>query len=161
VEADDLSSVLLSADQGVPLRLGTRSLGLYDLCPEAAVFWRAVQQGEVALRYCPTCRRHLHPRRSACPHCWGGSLEWRQARGTGAVYSFSTVHRAPYPEFEPLVPYTVGMVELDEGVHLFARIDAPAEAVSVGLPVRAAFVPWGSGRTLVFRPVGGSAEARR
>ena len=46
-------------------------------------------------------------------------LPWvRPAAGT--VYTFSTIYRAPTPEFT--VPYTNGIVLLAEGVHLYGRL---------------------------------------
>ena len=42
------------------------------------------------------------------------------AKGTGKIYSFSTIYRAPDRSLE--VPYTNGIVELDEGVCLFGRL---------------------------------------
>ncbi len=72
----------------------------------------------------------LHRRRAAA--------EWRPAAGTGTVLSF-TVTRRQYAAAFP-VPLVHGLIALDEGPTLIARIlgAAPAE-VSAGMPVRAGF----------------------
>ncbi len=63
-------------------------------------------------------------------------LEWSAARGTGKVYSHSTVYRALVPGFEDDVPYVVAMIELDEGVRLLSQvIYCEPEEVFIGLRV--------------------------
>jgi uncharacterized OB-fold protein len=55
------------------------------------------------------------------------------------VYSFSEVHRAPSAVFAASVPYTVGLVALDEGVHLFTRFVAEAGPIAIDAPARVDF----------------------
>lgn len=48
--------------------------------------------------------------------------------------------RAPRPEMEASVPYSVGIVELDEGVHMFTRIFVdPGATMRVDAPARLEF----------------------
>ena len=72
--------------------------------------------------------------------------------GRGTLYSFTTVHRPPRPEFD--VPYTVAIVELDEGFHMLTNlVDCPPEALRIGLPVEVTFQPMSDEITLpMFRP---------
>ena len=87
---------------------------------------------------CEACGKfHFYPK-PVCPHCQGAKLAWAEASGKGAVYSHSTVHRAPSPEFKDDIPYVVAIVETDEGPHLLSRIVgvAPA-AVHIGMRLRA------------------------
>ena len=69
------------------------------------------------------------------------------------MYTFSTVHRAPRPEFAAEVPYTVGLLELEEGVYFFSRIlPPPGGEVSIGANVRLTFRETGpSGRLPAFQ----------
>ncbi len=120
----------------------------------AAPFWAAAAAGRLELPVCEDCgKAHLYPR-SHCPHCGGARLAWREASGRGAVYSFTTVHRAPMPAFKPEVPYTIAVVRLAEGPHLTGRLAAPPGRARIGLPVRVAFRPADPGPPRVaFEPL--------
>jgi uncharacterized OB-fold protein len=101
---------------------GPRTIGVSEASPETKGYFDAIAEGRLVLKHCGKCAVHLHPRRIACPTCGSIALEWEAAAGDAAVYSFSTVYRAPVPEMEASVPYIVGIVRLEEGVHLFGRI---------------------------------------
>ncbi|MEO8143495.1 MAG: Zn-ribbon domain-containing OB-fold protein [Betaproteobacteria bacterium] len=83
---------------------------------------------------CEDCGKfHFYPR-PVCPHCQGAKLAWGEASGKGAVYSHSTVHRAPSPEFREGVPYVIAIVKTDEGPHLLSRVvGVSPEKVSIGM----------------------------
>ena len=61
------------------------------------------------------------------------------ACGRGRVYSFSEIHRAPAPVFASSVPYTVGVVALEEGVHLLSRLIAAPGPIEIDAPVQVDF----------------------
>ena len=63
------------------------------------------------------------------------------------------VYRAPRPEFDAELPYTVGLLELEEGVFFFSRIlPPPGGEVSIGAKVALTFREVGpSGRLPVFQ----------
>jgi uncharacterized OB-fold protein len=51
------------------------------------------------------------------------------------VYSYSTVYQAP-AGYEEFVPYTVALVELDEGPLVTAQLtDVDQDEVEIGMPV--------------------------
>lgn len=102
-------------------------------------FWDGCREGVLRVQQCDRCDELVFVPRPMCPSCQHTSLRWVDCAGTGAVYSFTTVHRAPDPAFE--VPYVVAIVELDEGWHLLSNvIDCEPEAVTIGAPVEAVFV---------------------
>jgi uncharacterized protein len=120
--------------------IGPYELGLTETSPETAGFWEGVASGELRIKRCANCGRHLHPRRIFCPQCSAHALEWLTASGEGTVYTFSTVYRSPSPEFE--APYTNGIVQLAEGVHLFGRlIGKEHDQIAIGDRVTVAFGP--------------------
>ena len=43
------------------------------------------------------------------------SLSWLVSAGVGTLYSRADIVRSPSPEFAALVPYTMALVDLDEG----------------------------------------------
>jgi uncharacterized OB-fold protein len=68
--------------------------------------------------------------------------------GSGTVYSFAVYHRAMHPGFADLVPYTVAMVELEEGIRMVGPVVEP-EDLAIGDPVTAVFAPVTPDVTLV------------
>ena len=62
------------------------------------------------------------------------------AKGKGTIYSYTVIHRAPNRPFEPDVPYTVALVDLDEGCRMLTNIvGVDPEDVRVGMPVEVVF----------------------
>jgi len=125
---------------GFGLTAGPRTLGVSEASPETREYWEALDQSRLLVKRCTACATHHHPRRIVCPTCGTTRLEWVEAGGTGRVYSFSVIMRAPRPEMEASVPYAVGIVRLDEGVHMFTRLFAEAGAeLRVDAPARLEF----------------------
>jgi uncharacterized OB-fold protein len=123
--------------RGLELKAGEWFIGLYQPSPETKGYWDGVARHELLLKHCPACNRHFHPKRIVCTDCGSDALAWKRASGRGEVYSFSEVHRAPSPAFGKGTPYVVGLVRLEEGVHLFTRfVDGPVE---IGAKVRVDF----------------------
>ncbi len=108
--------------RGRDVMVGDMFLGLYQPSPETTEYWRALGRRELLLKRCAACGATHHPRRMLCSRCTSTDLGWVPAKGRGTVYSFSEVHRAPSPAYAASVPYTLGLIELEEGVHFFCRI---------------------------------------
>jgi uncharacterized OB-fold protein len=80
-------------------------------------------------------------------------MEWVQFKGTGRLAAFTSITVAPpymaKEGFSRNNPYVVGVVELDEGVKIVARIvgvDAKKpEQIRVGTPLKAEFLEKGEG----------------
>ncbi|MEV8566974.1 Zn-ribbon domain-containing OB-fold protein [Streptomyces sp. NPDC051322] len=94
-----------------------------DLAPDAETqpFWDGIAAGELRLQRCGDCRRAVFYPRSLCPHCFSDRLDWFTSPGTGTVYSYTIAHRAFSP-FTGTPPYTVALIDLDEGVRMMSRI---------------------------------------
>ena len=125
--------------RGVPLMAGPYFLGLYQPSPETRDFWDGVAQHEIRLKWCPHCAAAMHPKRIVCTFCGNAELGTHRACGRGTIYSFSVVHRAPSPAFQAAAPYAVGVVRLEEGVHLFSRLFPSTAALAIDAPVRVDF----------------------
>lgn len=127
-------------EEGLPFQIGPYEMGLSEPSPETAEYWRGLERSELMIKRCGACSEPLHPRRMFCPECRSHDLRWERSQGVGTVYTFSTVHRAPNPEFASHAPYTNGIVELDEGVFVFGRIDPPSGGeVAIGRRVKVGF----------------------
>lgn len=117
---------------------------------DAAPYWQAAERGELVYQHCPACDEAVWPAHSRCPGCGGAGLAWRQSKGRGTVYSFSTVERGPTPAWQAIAPYTVGFVEMAEGYFLFTQIEGAPEAMAIGRPVAVRFVRRGRTTLPVF-----------
>jgi uncharacterized OB-fold protein len=100
--------------------------------------WEGCREGVLRVQRCTACGIHVFIPQPVCTRCQGPDLEWVESSGRGTVYSHTTVHRAPRPEFES--PYVVAIVEMEEGWHMLTNVvDCAPEEVSVGMPVEVAF----------------------
>jgi len=85
-------------------------------------YWNAARERRLLIRRCKACgERHFMPRH-LCPYCWSDQLEWVESKGTGRIHSYSIVHRAPTATFAAATPYVIALVDLDEGVQMFANV---------------------------------------
>ena len=67
------------------------------------------------------------PGREECPECLKPDLTWEQASGRATLYSWVVYHRAYGPAYQSRVPYTVGIVALEEGPRLASNIVGVAD----------------------------------
>ena len=123
--------------------------------PSTDEWWAAAKDGRLLLKRCRACNRAHHYPRPFCPHCWSDAVEWEAASGRGTVYTFSTVRVNDLPPFGEKVPYTVAIVELDEGPRLMTNlVDCEPDDVHIGMPVEVTFRDQTDEFTLaMFRPV--------
>lgn len=114
-----------------------------------APLWQATREQRLVLPWCGICERpHWYPR-EVCPYCLAADIEWRDASGDGVVYAASVQHRAAWPTLADRVPYTVALVDLDEGVRVMSNLIgiAPDDAM-IGQQVRVTWEPLSDGRYL-------------
>jgi uncharacterized OB-fold protein len=105
-------------------------------------FWGACNNGELLLQECSDCRHVFYYPRQMCPRCGGRHLRWRASTGKGSVYSFTQVQVSFYgPTWERDLPYTVVLVDLEEGPRMLSRlVESDQDAVAVGAALEVAFV---------------------
>jgi uncharacterized OB-fold protein len=108
--------------------------------PETAPFWDAVAEGLLVLQRCSSCGVARYPLAPVCWSCGSFEWEWTPAGSTeGTVAVSARVHRATgEPVWQAYVPYYSGLVDIEDGLRLPARILCTCEAVTeVGTAVRA------------------------
>jgi uncharacterized protein len=124
------------------------------LNPEFAGFFETARRGVLSFPRCGDCARfHWYPM-PRCPHCQSTDIGWKAISGRGELFSFTSVKHAFDSKYADRVPYTVGLVTFPDapGVQFITNIvDAPAEALAIGMPVDAVFDRAGDGLVL-FRP---------
>jgi uncharacterized OB-fold protein len=82
--------------------------------------------GRLLIQTCGNCGKpNMYPR-YRCPFCQSDDLGWQEAQGNGTLMSWAVVRAVPPAGFEDELPYAVGVVRLDEGVQLLARLDPDA-----------------------------------
>jgi len=108
-----------------------------------ARFWRENESRyNMHGRKCGNCGQTFFPPRDMCPKCRRASLgkmEKITLSGKGKVISYSVVHDG-LPEFQMQVPYTVAIIELEEGARITGQIvDCCGNSVKIGSKVESVF----------------------
>lgn len=127
--------------------------------PVSRRFWEAAAAGRLELQRCEDCGLTIHYPRVICPRCWSQRIEWAPVSGRGTVKTFTVVHRAGHPAWQPDAPYVTALVELEEGPTMLSNIvDVDPPAVRVGMPVRVVFRSTGTVTLPQFAPVSDPEE---
>ena len=98
--------------------------------------WRLQSQryrlvGEI----CEKCGVRIFPPRDVCPDCEAPAQTPFVFSGRGEVYSYSTMYHPPQG-FEEFIPYTVALVQLEEGPMVAAQLtDVDVDQLRIGMPV--------------------------
>jgi uncharacterized OB-fold protein len=123
-----------------------------------------LNEGRIMGSKCKRCGAMALPPRPICISCFGKEMEWIPFKGIGKLAAFTIITVAPpymvKEGFGRNNPYTVGVVELDEGVKTVARIlevdSKRPEQIKVGTPLKAEFLKKGEGpdrqTSLTFKP---------
>ena len=117
-------------------------------------FWAAAARHTLVRPRCKHCGASFFTPQIACPKCNSEDWQWAQSTGLGSIYSKSTVHKAPGPEFK--LPYVLAIVQLDEGWNMLSNIvDVAPQDVRIGMRVKVVFQPGPSGALIpLFAPDG-------
>jgi uncharacterized protein len=117
--------------------------------PLTAPFWAATSERKLMVQKCAHCGYLRWPPGPLCPECQTEGGDWTEVRPAGTLWSIATYHRALDPAFTDDVPYTVALVELDDGPRMYGRIDGDPAALVLDGPVLATFDDVAPGVTLV------------
>jgi uncharacterized protein len=110
----------------------------------SAVFFDAMAIGRLSLRSCERCRTLLNPSARSCTTCYGDVLGDSVVANRGRLISWVVVHEAPTPVLADSVPYVVGIVEVEGGAWMIARIVCAGASLHVGSGLVVRFVNSGS-----------------
>jgi uncharacterized protein len=87
---------------------------------------------ELTIFTCERCGEPSLNKRILCRSCHHDQLTERKIPGDGTVYSFSTIHISSV-EFQHEAPYTVAVIELENGLKVTGRLK---EKASIGEKVK-------------------------
>lgn len=119
----------------------------------AASFNQYLTEGKLMASHCLECGTLHLPPRAICSRCHSSQLEWVETSGKGKLAGFTVVYIAPTFMVEQGYgrdkPYVSGIVELDEGIKISARITGVdptrPESIQVGAPLALDLITAGEG----------------
>jgi uncharacterized OB-fold protein len=101
-------------------------------------YWDACSRGELTYQRCTGCGFTGLRTFTVCSSCLGKSSERLVSSGSGSLYSWTVVWRAPGPAFS--VPYAPAVVQLDEGFFIVSAIvGCETEDLAAGMRVGVEF----------------------
>ena len=97
---------------------------------------------------CKGCGTQYVPPRSICVDCYGSDMEWIGMKGKGRLAAFTCINIPPpfmiAQGYNRKNPYCTGVVELEEGARVDARIEGvdctKPEDIKVGMPLKAKYL---------------------
>ena len=118
-----------------------------------ASFDQYLAEGKLMASRCEDCGELTLPPRAICPKCHSHNMAWTETGGKGKLAGFTVISIAPTFMIEQGYgrdnPYVSGIVELDEGVKVSARVTgldtSKPEEIKVGTPLTVDFVTFGEG----------------
>lgn len=121
----------------------------------ATSFNQYIAEGQLMASHCDDCGTLYLPPRAICPECHSQNLVWAETSGKGKLAGFTVIYIAPTfmveQGFSREKPYISGVVELEEGVKISARIlgvdPGRPEAIRVGTPLLLEMIETGEGET--------------
>lgn len=85
-------------------------------------WWAALAEGKVLFQRCSRCGTANFYPRLACSECLSRDMQWLECAGTGTVYAWTRIHRAPTKELAAEAPYTVVLADMTEGFRIMTRL---------------------------------------
>lgn len=119
----------------------------------AAAFNQYLAEKKLMAAKCTKCGGSFVPPRAICPKCHSEALEWVETSGKGKLAAFTVIYSGPTfmveQGFDKKNPYVSGIVELEEGTRISARITgvnmSKPEEIKIGTPLDVDFVEFGEG----------------
>ena len=99
-------------------------------------FAEYLQKGKLMGTQCIKCNEKYFPPRADCIKCMSDVIKWIEYSGKGTLQSHTKIYAAP-KGFNDMAPYTIGVVDLDEGGRLLSWMkNIPDEEIEIGMPVK-------------------------
>lgn len=117
-------------------------------------FYSHFLDGNFCIQKCSACNAWHHIPRQRCANCGSFDLQWAACSGNGELFSWTETRTAPLSSLQEDVPFTVALVQLEEGPRLVSRLTNfdPAD-LALGQKLRLKIQPVADGFSLpVFEP---------
>lgn len=121
-------------------------------------FYRFVSEKRLMAAKCNECGTVLLPPKPMCTKCLSTHLKWIELEGAGKLLSYTVIYIAP-EQFQSITPYSVGIVELQNGLRLPGMIrDVDPKEIRVGMDLKIDFdtstsSQWPAWPRYFFRPL--------
>jgi uncharacterized protein len=103
-----------------------------EIHPEHKEYWDAAAEGKLLIKQCKSCGEYHYYPRVLCPLCMSDETIWKEASGTGSIYTYSVLRRG--------IPYAIGFVTLDEGPRMMTNfVDCDLDDLKIGQRVKVVF----------------------
>ncbi|WP_165452491.1 Zn-ribbon domain-containing OB-fold protein [Paenibacillus thalictri] len=113
-----------------------RTMTIPEIQPELKAYWDAAAEDKLLIKQCDDCGQYHYYPRLLCPFCMSEKTSWREAKGTGTIYTYSVMRRE--------VPYAIAFVTLDEGPRMMTNIvDCDLDTLQIEQRVKVVFKPSG------------------
>jgi uncharacterized OB-fold protein len=103
-------------------------------------FAQYLRDGRLMGSRCRACKATSFPPRADCAECMSPVFEFVEFSGKGTLHTYTRIDAAP-TGFEDVVPYTIGVVDLEEGGRLLAWIGDTIEAKEIEIGMEVQVVP--------------------
>ncbi len=103
-------------------------------------FANHLKDGHMMGTKCKKCGSFSFPPRADCEACMSGDFEFVEISGKSTLQTFTKIVAAP-TGFEDVVPYTVGVVDLEEGGRLLAWFGDTIEEDDIEIGMELQVVP--------------------
>jgi len=121
-------------------------------------FYKFVSEKRLMAAKCTECGTVLLPPKPMCTKCLSTNLQWIELEGAGKLLSYTVIYIAP-EQFQSITPYTVGIVELQNGLRLPGMIrGVDPKEIRVGMDLKIDFdtsvsSQWPAWPRYFFRPL--------
>jgi uncharacterized OB-fold protein len=127
------------------------SEGITSRLFSSASFDQYINEYKLMAARCTQCGGTYIPPRAICPKCHSDQLEWVESSGKGSLAAFTVIYNGPTfmlkQGFGRTRPYISGIVMLDEGTCISARITGidptRPDLIKIGTPLMVDFVEFG------------------
>jgi hypothetical protein len=99
-----------------------------------------LKDGRIMASRCLDCGTRAFPPRADCERCRGGAFEFVEVSGRGVLHTYTTIVAAP-TGFEDRAPYTLGVVDLEEGGRALAEFGSSLAAADIRVGIAVQLVP--------------------
>jgi uncharacterized OB-fold protein len=99
-----------------------------------------LKDGRIMASRCRECGARAFPPRADCDVCMGREFDFVEISGRGTLHTFTTIVAAP-TGFEHYAPYTVGVVDLEEGGRALAWLGDTLAKREIAIGMELQLVP--------------------
>lgn len=100
-----------------------------------------LKDGRLMGSRCRSCGEESFPPRADCAACMGRGFDFVEVSGRGTLHSFTTIVASP-SGFHAQAPYTLGLVDLEEGGRALAAFGGTIDEASIAIGMPLQLVPF-------------------